>query len=100
MAKIVQNYTKLKDKAQLLKVLGHPVRLCIVTGLLGEECNVTTMQECLDLPQPIISQQLAKLKKNGIISGQRRGTEIIYRVIDERVKGIICELFKEEQVKG
>lgn len=93
---IVQNYTSLKDKAQLLKILGHPVRLCIVSGLLGQECNVTTMQECLDLPQPIISQQLAVLKKSGIIAGQRRGTAIIYRVVDERVKGIIRELFREE----
>lgn len=93
---LVQDYTKLKDKASLLRVLGHPLRLCLVAGLLGKECNVSTMQECLGLPQPIISQHLAVLKKKGIIKGERQGTAIMYRVVDQRVKGIIKELFAEE----
>lgn len=91
----VQDYTKLKDKAEILKVLGHPLRLCIVAGLLGKECNVTTMQECLSLPQPIISQHLAILKRKGIITGERRSKEIIYTVTDPRIRGIIEKIFEE-----
>ena len=43
---------KLNEKAELLKVLAHPVRLCIVKGLLenGGCCNVTYMQNCLNAP--------------------------------------------------
>jgi hypothetical protein len=42
------NFTKYTQIAEMLKVLAHPVRLCIVKGLLDAgECNVTYMQECL-----------------------------------------------------
>lgn len=92
----MQDYTKLSDKAEILKVLGHPLRLCIVAGLLGKECNVSTMQECVQLPQPVISQHLAILKSKGIIKGERRGKEIVYGVSDPRVKGIIEHLFYDE----
>jgi DNA-binding transcriptional ArsR family regulator len=57
--------TRLADyerKAELLKILGHPVRLCIVNGLITKECNVTGIQDCLKLPQSTISQHLGILK--------------------------------------
>nr|WP_187142897.1 metalloregulator ArsR/SmtB family transcription factor [Thermanaerosceptrum fracticalcis] len=85
---MVHDYTKFNGEAEILKVLGHPIRLCIVTGLLGKECNVTTMQQCLKLPQPIISQHLAVLKKKGIIEGGRKGTEISYRVVNEKARAV------------
>jgi len=47
--------SKYQHKAELLKVLGHPVRLCIVHGLMHNECNVSGIQECLKLPQSTIS---------------------------------------------
>jgi ArsR family transcriptional regulator len=93
---IVQDYTSFKERAELLKTLGHPMRMCIVSGLLGKECNVSKMQECLEVPQPIVSQHLAVLKKKGIIKGVRKGTEIVYYVADERVKKIIEALCQEE----
>lgn len=91
---IIQDYTKYQDMAETLKVLGHPVRLCIVKGLLAEEHNVTAMQECLELPQPVISQHLAVLKRKGIIRGERRGTEIRYKVVDGLVRELIRVLFE------
>ncbi|HYE08801.1 MAG TPA: metalloregulator ArsR/SmtB family transcription factor, partial [Patescibacteria group bacterium] len=54
----MENLTKYNDKAELLKVLAHPVRLCIVRGLMDKECNVSHMQECLELPQSTVSQHL------------------------------------------
>lgn len=96
---IVQDYTNYTDIAKLLKVLAHPVRLCIVSGLLGKECNVTTMQGCLQLAQPTISQHLALLKKAGIIEGQRCGTEIVYRVSNNKVKALIPILINNEGEK-
>ncbi|MBZ4654310.1 MAG: regulatory protein ArsR [Peptococcaceae bacterium] len=85
---IVHDYAKFSEEAEILKALGHPIRLCIVTGLLGKECNVTTMQQCLKLPQPIISQHLAVLKKKGIIEGGRKGTEISYKVVDQKARAV------------
>ncbi|HWR41772.1 metalloregulator ArsR/SmtB family transcription factor [Sporomusa sp.] len=81
------------QKSELLKAIAHPVRLCIVRGLLNNECNVTKMQECLNLPQSTVSQHLAKLKSAGIIEGERNGLEICYKVVNEQVKDIIKLMF-------
>ncbi len=84
----------LEEKAELLKVLGHPIRLCIIKGLLEEgENNVSFMQSCLDVPQSTLSQHLGKLRAFGIIEGSRKGTEIYYRVTNEEAIKIVKALF-------
>ncbi len=47
-----------KRKADLLKAIGHPIRFCIVDGLLGGEQNVATMVDCTGVPQPTVSSIL------------------------------------------
>nr|WP_026895496.1 metalloregulator ArsR/SmtB family transcription factor [Clostridiisalibacter paucivorans] len=84
----------LEQKAQLLKAISHPVRLCIVKGLMEEQGrNVSKMQSCLAIPQSTISQHLSKLKAAGIVEGVRNGIEVQYYVVDEDVKKIIAALF-------
>ena len=80
------------DESEILKVLGHPVRLKIVAGLCSQECNVKHIWECLGLPQATVSQHLALLKNKGIISGKRDGVEVHYSVIHPLAKRII-EIF-------
>ncbi|SKA84350.1 transcriptional regulator, ArsR family [Clostridium sp. USBA 49] len=92
-----KDYRKYNEVSELLKVLAHPVRLCIVKGLLEKgKCNVTYMQNCLDMPQSTISQHIQKLKSAKIIEGERNGLEINYKVCDERVEKLIELLLKEE----
>ena len=79
-------------EAEILKVLGHPVRLKIVAGLCSKECNVKYIWECLGLPQATVSQHLALLKNKGIISGKRDGVEVHYSVVHPLAKKII-EIF-------
>ncbi|HET6419488.1 MAG TPA: metalloregulator ArsR/SmtB family transcription factor [Geobacteraceae bacterium] len=79
-------------ESEILKVLGHPVRLKIVAGLCSQECNVKYIWECLGLPQATVSQHLALLKNKGIISGKRDGVEVHYSVIHPLAKKII-EIF-------
>ena len=87
------NYKQYEDIAEFLKVLAHPVRLCIVKNLLEKgSCNVTNMHSCLGMPQSTISQHLQKLKSVGIIKGERNGLEIVYEVVDERAEKIIRDL--------
>lgn len=88
---------KYEHYADILKALGHPVRLCIVSGLLAEPCNVTGIKDCLNLPQSTISQHLGMLKNRGIIKGERKGLEITYSVIDEDTKVIIRALIREDK---
>jgi len=90
------NLMKFNEIAEMLKVLAHPVRLCIVKGLLEKgSCNVSHMQSCLRAPQSTISQHLQKLRAAGIICGTRNGLEINYRVCDPRVEKLLQLLFRQ-----
>jgi ArsR family transcriptional regulator len=79
-------------ESEVLKVLGHPIRLKIVAGLCTQECNVKHIWECLNLPQATVSQHLALLKHKGIIEGKREGVEVHYSVIHPLAKKIIANL--------
>ncbi|MDI3480372.1 MAG: hypothetical protein PWQ97_27 [Tepidanaerobacteraceae bacterium] len=89
---------KLARIAEILKAIGHPARLCIICKLMNKDCNVSTMQNCLDLPQSTVSQHLAVLKSRGIIEGKRKGVEVIYSLANEDVKKIINALFDLEEL--
>ena len=81
--------------SELLKALGHPIRLKIVAGLMsGHECNVNTMVENLNLPQSTVSQHLSVLKNKGIIAFRKEGVRACYRVVNDHVRAIINELEK------
>ena len=90
-----KNYMDYNETAEMLKVLAHPVRLCIINGLLGKgTCNVSHMQECLGIPQSTLSQHLQKLRTAKLIEGKRNGLEINYSICDERVRELDKVLFK------
>jgi ArsR family transcriptional regulator len=80
---------KYDDEAEILKVLGHPIRLKIVAGLCSRECNVKYIWECLGLPQATVSQHLALLKNKHIIEGKRDGVEVYYTVVNPLARKII-----------
>ncbi|OHW63181.1 transcriptional repressor PagR [Andreesenia angusta] len=83
------------DISEKLKLIAHPVRLCILTGLLEKgECNVSYMKNCLNTPQSTISQHLQKLKASGIVEARRDGLEVYYHVIDQEIIDLINFLFK------
>ncbi|MFY9173812.1 MAG: metalloregulator ArsR/SmtB family transcription factor [Peptococcia bacterium] len=86
----------LTDYAEILKALSHPIRLCIVKKLcLYGECNVTCIQNSLNMPQSTVSQHLSKLKALGIVDGKRQGTEIIYNVVNPKAKLIVDTLMNK-----
>ena len=87
---------QLAESAELLKALAHPVRLCIVQGLLAcGGCNVTHIRQCLSLPQSTVSQQLARLRRAGIVVGERRGLEVCYRVTNDVAAAVVRTLTKD-----
>lgn len=90
-----QNYDR---EAEILKVLGHPIRLKIVAGLMTQSCNVKKIWECLGLPQATVSQHLALLKNKGIIEGRRDGVEVYYHVVSDEVRRIIAAIFRSNNV--
>jgi ArsR family transcriptional regulator, arsenate/arsenite/antimonite-responsive transcriptional repressor len=81
-------------ESQRLKALGHPVRLRMVQGLLGHECNVNKMVKALGLPQSTVSQHLGILKSRGIVEIRKEGVKTCYRVTDVRVVELMKVLSK------
>lgn len=75
--------------SEKLKALTSPIRLQIITGLMESECNVSEMQKKLGISQSTISQHLRILRYKGIIEGERRGTEICYKVIDKCIIKVV-----------
>ncbi|OEU76618.1 MAG: transcriptional regulator [Desulfuromonadales bacterium C00003093] len=83
-------------ESEILKVLGHPIRLKIVAGLMSQSCNVKKIWECLGLPQATVSQHLALLKNKDIITGRREGVEVFYQVTSPEAKRIVGAIFRGE----
>jgi len=88
----------LTEKSELLKVIAHPVRLCLLNCLMESSCNVTTLVHLMEIPQSTVSQHLAKLRTAGIIAGTRNGLEVTYRVVNTDVIKII-ELIVHEDIE-
>ncbi|MBK5242495.1 helix-turn-helix transcriptional regulator [Clostridium sp.] len=85
-----KDYTKYCEIAEVIKVLAHPIRLCIVKSILDQgECNVSHMHTCLAVPQSTVSQHLQKLRYAGVIEGHRKGLEVNYKIKNERITELI-----------
>ena len=75
--------------ADMIRALGHPVRLRLVEALQGGECCVSELQDAIGAPQAVVSQQLARLKAAGIVTCRRDGVNVRYVVAEPRVLGIL-----------
>ena len=64
----------------LMKVLSNPDRLLLLCGLAGGECNVGELEQALGIVQPTLSQQLAVLRTEGLVSTRRDGKNIYYQI--------------------
>ncbi len=80
----------IQQAAEVLKTIGHPVRLEILE-LLDEsgEQNVTAIYEALGLDQPIVSQHLGLMRDKGIVASRRDGVNVFYRVHDEKATRVL-----------
>ncbi len=76
--------------AELLKVLGSPVRLGVILALEehGERC-VHELTDLLEVNQPLMSQHLRVLRSANLIVGRRDGKEMRYTIADHHVTHIV-----------
>jgi ArsR family transcriptional regulator, arsenate/arsenite/antimonite-responsive transcriptional repressor len=71
------------ELARLFKALGDPARLRLVSLIAsqaGGEACVCELSEGFELTGPTISHHLKVLREAGLISGERRGTWVYYRI--------------------
>ncbi|WP_410986395.1 ArsR/SmtB family transcription factor [Bacillus cereus] len=87
------NINDYERPADILRMLGHPTRLMIIRELISKgPLNVSELQKLLRVPQSTMSQQLIKLKQFKMVSYERKGNEIYYKVSDEKVIESMKEL--------
>ena len=72
-----------------LKALAHEGRLMILCHLASGEKSVTELEDLLASRQAAVSQQLARLRLEGLVKLRRDGKAIYYRLGDERAKRMI-----------
>jgi len=80
---------KAREAAGFLKALAHESRLMILCLLCEGEKSVTELEHMLALRQPTVSQQLARLRTDGLVTTRRDGKTIHYRLASEETRVII-----------
>jgi ArsR family transcriptional regulator len=68
----------LEEMAELLKILGEPMRLAILAVLQERDLSVTELARLLQASQPNTSQHLRKLRSAGLIRENKRGQFVFY----------------------
>lgn len=76
--------------AEVIKCVGHPLRLRILEALESGEMAVSALQEYADASQSVVSQQLAILRGKDIVDCRREGVHVYYRLIEPRVYRILA----------
>ena len=76
-------------KAQFFRALAHPTRIRMLEILVRGGRTVQELQEQLALDQPLVSQQLAVLRHQGIVSTQKEGLSVRYALRDPLVGALL-----------
>lgn len=82
------------EASGFLKALAHEGRLLILCLLIGGEKSVTEIEDMLSLRQPAISQQLARLRADGLVETRREGKNIFYSLARSEVRDIVGTLHR------
>lgn len=77
------------DASNMLKALSHEGRLMILCHLVTGEKSVTELEELLSARQAAVSQQLARLRLEGLVTPRRDGKTIYYSLTDDRPRRIL-----------
>ena len=83
-----------REASEFLKALAHESRLQILCKLIDGEKHVSELEEALDIRQSTASQQLARLRLEGLVTFRRDGKQVYYSIADDDVRKIIKVLFE------
>ncbi|MGY3438538.1 MULTISPECIES: ArsR/SmtB family transcription factor [unclassified Marinovum] len=93
LERMMENAT---NAANFLKALGHEGRLMILCHLATGEKSVTELEDLLAARQAAVSQQLSRLRLEGLVKPRRDGKAIYYSLTDDRprqIMEIVYDLF-------
>jgi ArsR family transcriptional regulator len=81
--------------SQFLKTISHEGRLMILCYLSSGEKSVTELEKLLSARQAAVSQQLSRLRGEGLVSTRREGKTIYYSLKDARAERILEVLYEQ-----
>jgi len=77
------------EAAEMLRLLGNASRLQLLCQLAEGEHSVSQLEREVDIKQPALSQQLAELRKAGIVQTRRESRSVFYSLDDARVRAVL-----------
>ncbi|MCR4667633.1 MAG: metalloregulator ArsR/SmtB family transcription factor [Desulfovibrio sp.] len=77
---MLRNKQAIAEQAKIFKALGHPSRLLMVDALRENERCVCELQALVGDDMSSVSKHLSVLREAGIVSSQKRGTNIYYQL--------------------
>lgn len=83
-----------REASGFLKALAHEGRLLILCLLIDGEKSVGEIEDMLSLRQPAISQQLARLRADGLVETRREGKNIFYSLARSEVRDVVGTLHR------
>lgn len=78
--------------AQILKAMGHPLRLSILYAILEEEKNTGQLFDELETTKPNLSQHLNILRDYGLIISRKDGTFVKNSIADKRIAKMLHDM--------
>jgi DNA-binding transcriptional ArsR family regulator len=82
-----------REASELLKAMANETRLQILCLLSKGERSVTELEKMMHLPQPTVSQQLARLRSDNLVRTRRDGRTIYYSLADGDAVSLIESLY-------
>jgi DNA-binding transcriptional ArsR family regulator len=83
-----------RKASSFLKALSNENRLLLLCLISDRERSVTELETILALRQPTVSQQLARLRNDGLVAPRREGKIIYYRIASDEVRRTISLLYE------
>ncbi|MEL6479092.1 MAG: metalloregulator ArsR/SmtB family transcription factor [Pseudomonadota bacterium] len=100
-AEMDQMMENARNATNFLKALAHEGRLMILCHLVSGEKSVTELEELLSARQAAVSQQLSRLRLEGLVEARREGKAIYYSLSDDRAArmlDIVYDMFCAKDV--
>lgn len=81
-----------ESAATLMRSLSHPQRLLVLCALMDGEKSVADLRQQLDIEQVPMSQQLMRLRSDGLVEARREGTTVYYSIARPEILTIVGAL--------
>lgn len=94
MTKFAEMEASAGEAAEFLKAMASPHRLMLLCLLVDGELSVGDLTAEMGLRQATVSQHLARLRQEGLVTTRREGQTIYYSIADPAAAAVIRILYK------